>query len=328
MRDTNLPTLSVVIPVYNVSKYVLEAIDSVINQTITPFEVIIVDDGSTDNSGELVEQYYSEIQYVKIIHTHNQGLGEARNVGTRAALGEYIYYFDSDDVLQLYLIEDFYNALKSNGELDIFAFSAESFLDGADKEMVAPQNKLPKYLRVHETLFSSGGEAFIEMSRTGTFYPNAWLYIFRRKFFTDFNITFKSIIHEDEEFTPRLFLHAGKTFITRKCFFKRRVRAGSIMQSSRSEKNIIGYIESINALEVLLASHDGEIKKYLRARLIENILNILVIQKSNNIVLTTQTSQRVRALLKKYKTFYIFLAQHNFFVYRVVKFVMRKFGCK
>ena len=78
MRDTNLPTLSVVIPVYNVSKYVLEAIDSVINQTITPFEVIIVDDGSTDNSGELVEQYYSEIQYVKIIHTHNQGLGEAR----------------------------------------------------------------------------------------------------------------------------------------------------------------------------------------------------------------------------------------------------------
>lgn len=56
MRDTNLPTLSVVIPVYNVSKYVLEAIDSVINQTITPFEVIIVDDGSTDNSGELVEQ--------------------------------------------------------------------------------------------------------------------------------------------------------------------------------------------------------------------------------------------------------------------------------
>lgn len=100
------------------------------------------------------------------------------------------------------------------------------------------------------------------------------------------------------------------------------------MQSSRSEKNIIGYIESINALEVLLASHDGEIKKYLRARLIENILNILVIQKSNNIVLTTQTSQRVRALLKKYKTFYIFLAQHNFFVYRVVKFVMRKFGCK
>ncbi|WP_228727673.1 glycosyltransferase family 2 protein [Klebsiella michiganensis] len=182
MRDTNLPTLSVVIPVYNVSKYVLEAIDSVINQTITPFEVIIVDDGSTDNSGELVEQYYSEIQYVKIIHTHNQGLGEARNVGTRAALGEYIYYFDSDDMLQLYLIEDFYNALKSNDELDIFAFSAESFLDGADKEIVAPQNKLPKYLRANETLFSSGGEAFIEMSRTGTFYPNAWLYIFRRKF--------------------------------------------------------------------------------------------------------------------------------------------------
>ncbi|MBM0546780.1 glycosyltransferase family 2 protein, partial [Klebsiella pneumoniae] len=99
MNSINIPTVSVIIPVYNVKDYVLQAIDSVINQKVKPFEVIIVDDGSTDGSGDIIDANYDQIPFVKIIHTINQGLGQARNEGTMLASGEFIYYFDSDDLL-------------------------------------------------------------------------------------------------------------------------------------------------------------------------------------------------------------------------------------
>ncbi|HBV4510143.1 TPA: glycosyltransferase family 2 protein, partial [Klebsiella pneumoniae] len=94
MNSINIPTVSVIIPVYNVKDYVLQAIDSVINQKVKPFEVIIVDDGSTDGSGDIIDANYDQIPFVKIIHTINQGLGQARNEGTMLASGEFIYYFD------------------------------------------------------------------------------------------------------------------------------------------------------------------------------------------------------------------------------------------
>ncbi|MCE0407708.1 glycosyltransferase [Klebsiella oxytoca] len=124
MNSINIPTVSVIIPVYNVKDYVLQAIDSVINQKVKPFEVIIVDDGSTDGSGDIIDANYGQIPFVKIIHTINQGLGQARNEGTMLASGEFIYYFDSDDLLMPDLISDFIKIYKENPYIDVFAFSA------------------------------------------------------------------------------------------------------------------------------------------------------------------------------------------------------------
>lgn len=86
---------------------------------------------------------------------------------------------------------------------------------------------------------------------------------FQKSLQSDNNLFFKRIIHEDEEFTPRLFLKASLTVITNKKYFKRRVRAGSIMQTSRSEKNIIGYLESINTLVELKIIQPGYVKNIL-----------------------------------------------------------------
>ena len=91
---------SFIIPVYNMEKYLTECLNSVLNQTVKDFEVILINDGSTDSSGELCDQYSTKYDFVHTIHQENQGLSEARNAGIKLANGEYIILLDSDDFIR------------------------------------------------------------------------------------------------------------------------------------------------------------------------------------------------------------------------------------
>lgn len=89
--------ISIIIPVYNVEEYLEDCVHSVLNQTYTNYEIILVNDGSTDNSGAICESFKSDI--IKVIHKENRGLSDARNVGTAAAIGDYITWVDGDDTI-------------------------------------------------------------------------------------------------------------------------------------------------------------------------------------------------------------------------------------
>ena len=104
--------ISVIIPVYNVEKYIRYCLDSVINQTYKNLEIIIVDDGTKDSSGEIAEEYAVKDSRIKVIHKENGGLSDARNVGLDAATGKYIAFLDSDDVITLDFYEYLYNIIK------------------------------------------------------------------------------------------------------------------------------------------------------------------------------------------------------------------------
>lgn len=104
--------ISVVIPVYNVEKYLKECLESVLNQTYKNLEIILVDDGSKDSSGEICDEYAKRDSRIKVIHKKNGGLSDARNAGIDAARGEYITFVDSDD----YIEEDMYEFLAKNME--------------------------------------------------------------------------------------------------------------------------------------------------------------------------------------------------------------------
>ena len=110
--------VSIIIPVYNVRKYLEECLDSVINQTYKNIEIICVNDGSTDNSLELLYEYSKKDSRIKIIDKKNGGVSSARNLGIKNAIGEYIYFVDSDDWIELNLIEEFVNVIKTE-EVDI-----------------------------------------------------------------------------------------------------------------------------------------------------------------------------------------------------------------
>ena len=95
-----LPCVSVVIPVYNVEKYLIRCLESVILQTYRNLEIVLVDDGSTDNSGKICDEYAERDSRIKVIHKENGGLSDARNVGIKSASADYIVFIDSDDYVK------------------------------------------------------------------------------------------------------------------------------------------------------------------------------------------------------------------------------------
>lgn len=112
--------ISVIVPVYNVKEYLKECIDSILSQTYRNMEIILVDDGSTDGSGDICDEYAQDNEMIKVIHKENGGLSSARNKGLESITGEYIGFVDSDDVLSIHMYSELYtNMKKYNAEIVI-----------------------------------------------------------------------------------------------------------------------------------------------------------------------------------------------------------------
>lgn len=107
--------LSIIVPVYKVEKYIRRCLDSIINQTFTDFELILVDDGSPDTSGEICEGYAKKDERIRVIHQENKGLSGARNTGVEVSKGEYIGFVDSDDWIELEMYEKLITAAEKYG---------------------------------------------------------------------------------------------------------------------------------------------------------------------------------------------------------------------
>ncbi len=106
--------ISVIVPVYNVEKYLSNCLDSIINQTYKNLEIILIDDGSTDKSSNICDKYAKKDRRIKVIHKENGGLSDARNKGLDIASGKFISFVDSDDYINIHMIEDLYNAITIN----------------------------------------------------------------------------------------------------------------------------------------------------------------------------------------------------------------------
>lgn len=131
--------ISVIMPVYNVEKYLRKSIESVLNQTYQNFELLIVDDGSPDNSSEIIKEYIKKDSRIKLLSKSNGGLSDARNFGLQHAKGEYIYFFDSDDYIEPNLLEKTVNvAIENNSDVVVFGY----FVDYVDQQEKAHQSIL------------------------------------------------------------------------------------------------------------------------------------------------------------------------------------------
>jgi glycosyltransferase involved in cell wall biosynthesis len=318
------PRLTVVIPAYNVEAYVKAAIDSVIAQTVPAAEIVIVDDGSTDRTGQIVEELYGHLPNVVILHTRNQGLGMARNTGTEAATGDFIYYFDSDDMLGPDFFQHFYETWRKQPDLDLFCFSARSFFDEGVQAGTFP---LEHFQRRFERLFPTGEDAFNFQFASGTYFPVAWLYIHRRSVSRGHGIEFLPIIHEDEEYTPRLLLASKVTYICDREFFFRRVRANSITTSRKSERNVRGYFHAVRAAQGLVETTGFKAETYrnlrrLRARMLATVMTAI---RSSRIDLVTPELQTVPQAARRYAftSPKLFLVLYLFPVFKAAKATKR-----
>lgn len=116
MRDnSNTPKVSIIVPVYNTELYLVECINSLIGQTYSNIEIILIDDGSTDKSGQICDDYSESYDFIRVIHKDNEGLGMARNTGLSNVRGQYVYFQDSDDYIDSDIIERLVLAIQENG---------------------------------------------------------------------------------------------------------------------------------------------------------------------------------------------------------------------
>ena len=122
------PAVSIIIPVYNVENYLAECVDSILGQTFQDIEILLVDDGSSDASGQMADDYAARDKRVKVIHKENGGQSSARNAGMQIARGKYLYFCDADDYISRDAIEILYQIATKN-DLDMVLFNADSFLD-------------------------------------------------------------------------------------------------------------------------------------------------------------------------------------------------------
>lgn len=259
--------VSVVIPVYNVKQYLSECVNSVINQTYQNMEIILVDDGSTDGSGALCDEYAKLDERIKVFHKENGGLSDARNYGMDRADGEFIYFLDSDDFIEPYAIEALTETAVQN-EADVVLLDARVI-----DEDGSPQMDLPSYMRYYRIGnyegCVSGKELFRKMQNQGEYRSGVPFHFIRRE---AIKYRFASILHEDELFTMQLLYSVDKAVYYPEVLYVRRIRAGSITTVSASPKHYLGVkaviteLAKIPEFDVAIATRIGSM--YVKQQLI------------------------------------------------------------
>lgn len=213
--------ISVVVPVYNVEKYLKRCIESILLQTYKDYEIILVNDGSTDKSGEICNNYVEKYSNIRVINKSNKGLSDTRNVGIRYSRGEYIFFLDSDDYIVPNCLEVLYrNMVNNNAELSCGSFGF--FDDNVELLLLQEENS---YVRV-----DSGINACI-MLLYGKRYYTSSCNILIKKDIAEKNLFPVGKYHEDEMTTFRYFLDASKVVITSLITYYYYQREGSIMHT-------------------------------------------------------------------------------------------------
>ena len=224
--DTPKTNISVIVPIYNVEPFLRRCVDSLLRQTYTDFELILVDDGSPDNCGSICDEYAVSDPRVRVVHKPNGGLSDARNAGLAIAQGEYIAFVDSDDWVAKDYLERLMTALTDTGadicECDVFRTSGD--------ENISPiEQRAP-------SIFSTVN-ALEQLIYDGIFRQHVWNKLYRREVIADILFP-KGKTNEDEFWTYRVFGNAKKAAKISDVLYFYFQRPGSIMGETYSLKRL------------------------------------------------------------------------------------------
>lgn len=249
------PRVSVIMPVYNSAAYLVEAMDSLVNQTLKDFEVIAVDDGSTDDSFDILKQYDNRLNLL-ILKKANAGQASARNDGLDMAAGDYLYFLDSDDWIEPDTLQSCVE-ICDRDELDFLYFDAISFNDKG--------KSTGQWIDYHRTTgipeIKTGAVTLSNMLNAGNYRCTVCMSLFRRTFITKNQIRFhEGIIHEDELFSALAYFKAQKVEGYSRELYHRRFHGDSTMTTSFSEKNVDGYLTVTHEMRKYARNSNSYIK--------------------------------------------------------------------
>lgn len=244
--------VSVIIPVYNTEKYLRQCLDSVINQTLKEIEIICVNDGSTDNSLSILEEYAKQDKRIKVIDQVNKGLGAARNTALLKIKGEYVYFLDSDDYIDLNALSTLYKFSCEN-DLQILQFNGYNFKKGSFFEENGYWNssKIPESL--YKTIFS-----FSDIQEISCFFPvTCAINFYKKTFLLKNHICFsRGIFFEDNEFFLKAVTQAERISRIKDKLVYHRIHPESIM--GQFNKHIDDFLKMSSIILEYIHSHNFE----------------------------------------------------------------------
>lgn len=229
---------SVILPIYNVEKYLRECVDSILGQTYTDFELILVDDGSKDSSGKICDEYAEKDSRVKVIHKENGGQSTARNIGFDNANGKYIVYIDSDDfVISDSFLTELYGKIAEKNS-DVVLYKHVKFFDDTKKTEEC------KYSLLLENETDTDGSLY-ELVKRDAYFGMAWTKTFRRELALESGVKFDpSLSCEDMDWYFNLVLNATAISAIDKPYVAYRQRAGSVTATVKL-KNVVDFITTL-----------------------------------------------------------------------------------
>jgi len=288
------PLVSVVVPVLDVAQLLPRCLDSLLAQTHRPLEIIVVDDGSTDDSLEVMRRYEQSHSEVHVISQRHRGVGPARNAGLSIAEGEFVSMVDADDWVEPRFIADLLDLCQVN--------SADVAVGGFSFHMLGLRVPFPFLPRVASMTGPEAAQHSIHMTRFPAF---AWNKLYRRHLFHPEDPPFPSIYYEDLATTPRILMRASKVALTRKVYYHYCLRGESIT-GKFGAKNVFSFAAAIDILRRDL-HQDGRweawqpsYRRLLREALVMMGLQILLqpnrIPLRSRVAVLSRYARRLRAL--------------------------------
>lgn len=282
-----MPKISVIVPVYNVEQYLVKCLDSIVNQTFQDIEIICINDGSTDNSGKILEEYAQKDERFKIINQENKGLSVARNEGLLCATGEYISFIDGDDFIHSRFIEVLYQVIIQN-ECDIagcdfrkvYRDEKPSFRNSKPKKYVSPLNVL--------------------LNKKNFIHFNVWNKLYKRDAIKDVSFV-ENLYFEDWVFNLCVFAQNSSFVWVKDKMYGYRISSNSIMRSQFSEKKQQDYVKGIKIVAEYFQTNypnDWERVKRLRiSRTVKMLMNSTL--RSKSVSLYKKTQEHLRELYQQ-----------------------------
>ena len=255
--------ISIIIPVYNTEKYIGKCIESILRQTNSNYEIILVDDGSIDKSGEICDKFANIFKNIKVIHKENGGLSDARNTGLACATGEYVVFLDSDDYWAEKKFLEKAEIILSNRKVDLIVFGYKKVYEGKSLSKFVPKT-------------TKQDISFAELVKNGDFNICAWDKIVKRNLLTENRIVFrKRVFSEDMEWCAKIFSHINTCAVLKGTPYAYTQRSGSITKSITS-KNIEDVIRNYEVCKNYRKVLDIEKKQLYDIYLSKNISMLLI----------------------------------------------------
>lgn len=251
---------SAIIPVYNTQEYIGECLECLFKQTQKEIEIIAVNDGSTDNSLEILKEYQKEHDNLIIINQENKKLGAARNAGMRIAKGECIYFLDSDDLIEKDTLEILYRKVTVN-RLDFVSFDAGAFggeADDAERFKYYDRSEIGIDTETVYTGFDFWNQFYASHDPMVT----AWSFYFKKEFLDKYHFEFQeNLFYEDSEFAVKAYMNAERMMYEPRKLYYRRIRQGSIMLSKFDLVHLRGHLSNTKLICKYINDDMHEIKR-------------------------------------------------------------------